>query len=275
MKLKDLKKEVCSLCFITPEEASVGFVNAVRRALSIIFCELKVTGKKTLSVVNKSICKSQTNIPHVGKKNLTLPLAGRAYSVKLSGKGCFTVRDGPIVKTQNFDTDEACFKGFIQFGGEIEFSGDYAYTVLSFVTFSDIVSDRIEDIPDDGERCIDMSKYPDFFAFVSPPTDSAKNDIRGVMTDGAKIILPPGYSGRVHVHYRKRPLPLVDDDEQIINIPDAYLPLLAPLTAALLLVDDDKELSDCYMELYGRMAEGMKASASPKEEICVRTNGWA
>ncbi len=273
MKLKDLKKEVCSLCFITPEEVGVDFINAVRRALSIIFCELKITGKKTLTIANQIVCKSEEGISHTGKKDLTLPLAGRAYSVKLSGKGSFTVHDGPIVRTEEFDADEICFKGFLKYGGEIEFNGDYAYTIMSLITFSDIASDRLEDIPDDDIFTIDMSKYPDFFSFCAPPSDVMKNDIRGAITDGSKIILPKGYSGKVNIHYRKRPLPLIDDDEEYINLPEGYLPLLGPLTAAMLLVDDDKNLSDCYMELYSRMAEGMKTTVAESSQ--VRTNGWA
>lgn len=258
---------------MTPEEVGVGFINAVRRALSIIFCELKITGKKTLAIAAKSICKSEECISHIGKKDLTLPLEGRAYSVKLSGKGSFTVRDGPTVKTESFDADEVVFKGFIKYGGEVEFSGDYAYTVLSFTTFSDITSDRLEDIPDDAVHCIDMSKCPDFFSFSAPPTDMMKNEIKGAVTDGTKIILPDDYSGKVNVYYRKRPLSIIDDDEQYIYLPEGYLPLLAPLTSSMLLVDDDKKLSDCYMELYGRMAEGMKSNNAESKR--VKTNGWA
>ena len=273
MKLKDLKNEVCSLCFMRPEEVGVGFINAVRRALSIIFCELKITGKKSMTISKNRICKSEENISHIGKSDLTLPLVGRAYSVKLSGKGSFTVYDGPILKTESFDADEICFKGFIKYGGEIKFKGDYSYTVLSLTTFSDISSDRLEDIPDDSAYIVDMNRYPDFFSFSAPPTDIMKNEIKGIVTDGTKIIFPVDFSGKATVYYRKRPLPLIDDDEEYINLPDGYLTLLAPLTSAMILVDDDKNLSDCYMELYSRMAKSMKPTLS--EATQVRTNGWA
>ncbi len=273
MKLKDLKKEVCALSFITPENANVGFITSVRRALSIIFSDLRISGKKTLTVPKKSICKSEKNILHKGNESLTLPLAGRAYSIKLSGKGWFIIHDGAISRRESFDDDDVSFRGFLTSGGTVEFCGEYAYTVVSLLCFSDISSDRLTDIPLDDENFIDMSGHPDFFAFSGPPSDGSGKGIRGAVLDGAKILLPNDFCGRVTVHYRKRPKNILDDGDETVDLPHGYLPLLAPLCASFLLADDDRELSECYMALYKSMADGMKTSSANAEY--VKTNGWA
>ena len=275
MKLRELKKEVYSLSFIPEEEEGVRFISAVRRALSIIFCELKVTGRRTV-LIGKDIFHSITGLHHIGGKTVTLPLAGRAYALRLSGKGSFTVHDGAVEITKSFDSDDITFKGFLEQGGTVEFGGPYSYTIHSLVIYSEIPSDRIDDIPEpEDSPVIDMSDYPDFFSFSTPPTDASGNDIRGAFTDGTKLVLPKGFSGKVNIFYRKRPIHLSDNDEQLVDIPDAYLPLLAPLSAALMLLDDDKDLSECYMELYSRMAEDIKKNATSANTKYVRTNGWA
>lgn len=275
MKLREIKKEVYSLAFIPAEQDDIRFINAVRRALSIIFCELRVTGKKTLLIAKDNI-RSTTGLRHIGGETVALPLAGRAYAIRLSGKGCFTIYDGPMVLSKEFDDNDVSFKGFLRYGGKIEFSGEYGYTVLNLITYPDILSDRIEDIPEPCDSPeINMSNYPDFFSFCAPPTDSRGNEIRGAVTDGAKLILPVGYSGKVNIFYRKRALPLPDDGDHIVDIPDVYLPLLAPLSASLMLIDDDRDLADCYMELYSRMAEDMKKAQNTENVKYVRTNGWA
>ena len=275
MTLRELKNEVNSLSFISPEEQGGLFFSSVKRALSLLFCQLKLTKCLEYSIEPLPIVSCYTNLIHNGKETKTLPLSGRAYSIRLSGKGRVSIVDGEITKTKEFNSEDIILKGFIEKGGKVSFEGDFSYKIISFITFSDVRSDRIEDIyAGDEDYTIDMKDKKDFFSFVSA-TDEKGLPIRNSSTVGTKLILPKGYRGKVLITYRVRPTDPDGCDETVIDIPKRFEPLLAPLVAAFTLADDNPELSERYMMIYDNLLGCMNDTKEDLTPIWVRTNGWA
>lgn len=275
MTLRELKNEVNSLSFIAPEEQGGLFISSVKRGLSTIFCQLKLTKRLEYSIEPLPIVSCYTNLIHNGKETKTLPLSGRAYSIRLSGKGRVLIVDGEITKTKEFNSEDIILKGFIEQGGKVSFEGDFSYKIVSFITFSDVRSYRTEDIyAGDEDYAIDMKDKKDFFSFVSA-TDENGLTVRNSSTLGTKLILPKGYRGKVLITYRARPIEPEDCDESVIDIPKRFEPLLAPLVAAYTLADDNPELSERYMMIYDNLLGCMNDAKEDLTPIWVRTNGWA
>ncbi len=275
MTLRELKNEVHSLSFISPGEQGGLFFSSVKRALSIIFCQLKITNCQEFSVEPLPIVSHYENLIHNGKEIKTLPLAGRAYSLRLSGKGRVVIVDGMITQSKNFDSEDITIRGFIENGGQIRFEGDFSYRIVDFATFSDVRSDKIEDIFSAENDCVvDMNYKKDFFSFVSA-NDENNLPIKGCYTCGTKLHLPKGFKGKVLVTYRRCPKELFEDDESIIDIPEQYKSLLALLVAAFTLTDDNPELSEKYMSIYDKAVGDMKEAKGTLDSVWVRTNGWA
>ena len=275
MTLRELKNEVNSLSFISPEEQGGLFFSSVKRALSMLFCQLKITKCLEYSIEPLPVVSSYTNLVHNGKETKTLPLSGRAYSIRLSGKGRIVIIDGGIIQTKEFNSDDILFRGFIEKGGTVRFEGDFSYKIVSFITFNDVKSERTEDIYSENEDyIIDMQEKNDFFSFLSV-TDEKGLPIKNYSTSGTRLFLPKGYRGKVLITYRVRPIDLADCDESIIDIPKRFEPLLAPLVAAFTLADDNPELSEKYMMIYDNLLGCMNDTKEDLAPIWVRTNGWA
>ena len=213
-------------------------------------------------------------IVHYSGEKKSLPLVGRAYSLSVSGKGHFIVRDGYDCIRYDFDTDSSLFRGFINTGGEISFEGDYAYTVVDLVCYTDIMSNREEDIPDGGEQRYISLADKGIIKVITPPVDR-----HGVSIDGARIVgdglcLPSDFYGAVcfeAIRLSKE----CGSDEDKVDIPDRYFSLLPPLVAALLFSDDDEELAAKCEKMYENLKKELNLIEQPHASISVQTNGWA
>lgn len=276
MTVRELKNEVYSLARLPIGEADGLFMSSLRRALLRIYAELKISDTKRLYITP---CHQLSKIPqliHYKGETKTLPLTGRAYSLKVSGKGYFTVRDGLDVLRYDFDSEEIRFCGFIKNGGEISFCGDYAYTVYDFVTYSSSFSDREEDIPDGSPyRTIDINLGGDFLMPLSYPTDRRGVAIKGMSIWGTKLTFAADFSGEVYLKYVKMPKKCTDSDEDIIDLPPNCSALLAPLVASLILIDDDYELSEKYERIYQTSKNELGGLYTSHSAEYVMTEGWA
>ena len=275
MTLRELKNEVYSLSFIPTEETGTRFIYAVKRALAMIYSELRLTAQKKILIHHIRPTARFSSIVHKANESTTLPLAGRAYYLELSGKGYFIVRDGAISTRYDFDSDRAVFRGFIEKGGEIEFLGEFSYTVVKLVTFSELVSDRREDIPDGDAPRINLAEFDDFCALAELPKDSRGNEIKLSAIDGSLITLDEDFVGEVNISYIRRPRGVFEDDNSPIDLPGQYIPLLAPLVAFFILLDDDTSLAEGYKKIYEQMLVSFKQGLSKKKSEYVKTNGWA
>ncbi len=273
MTLRDLKNEVYSLCFISPDENEGLFLSSARRALFMIFSRLGLVAEKRIFKKTLPVLSRYKGLTHQGYETKTLPLAGRAYSMKLAGRGSVIIRDGALVTRKDFNGEEVVFRDFIKYGGEISLVGDYRFTLVEFICYADSFSNDPKDIPECGGWVVDMSRSPDFSSFVSVCEEGGA-EIEGWRTEGARLILPEGCPECIRVTYRKRPLQ-VSSDEDEIDIPCRLSALVSPLCSALMLCDDNPELSEKYMKLYESMVSEISLSQKNADQKRVRTNGWA
>lgn len=275
MTLRELKNEVYSLSFIPTEETGTRFIYAVRRALAMIYSELRLTSVKKVLIPDIRPISNFSGILHKGNESASLPLAGRAYYLRLSGKGHFIVRNGVLRTRYDFDSDCAVFRGFIKNEGKIEFLGEFCYTVERLLTFSELISDRLEDIPDGEAPRINLDEFKDFSALAETPKDSEGNEIPLLRHDGNTVTLPEGFVGEVTIRYIRRPYDVFDDDGLVIDLAGQYLSLLAPLVTFFILLDDDASLAESYKEIYEQMLLSVKQNLAKKSAEFVKTNGWA
>lgn len=274
MTLKELKGEVYSLARLPISQHDPLFSRALRLALTRLRTELMITEEKRIYVRPRRPTVSIPAFIHRSGEEKTLPLSGRAYSLLVSGKGHFTVKDGGDSLRYDFDSDGERFCGFIKKGGEICFGGNFTYTVLDYVCFEDITSDRTSDIPDGECRIgIDLASEG-ILRVVSVPTDEYGRPIDGIGAVGDRLILPPRFSGTVRLEIIRIPRECVSD-EDTVDLPTGYTPLLAPLVASLLFIDDDPELSEKCGKIYENMRKELNPSTKPSSPAKVQTNGWA
>ncbi len=278
MTLRDLSSEVSALGFDGAIAMDGLFLTSLNRALRQIFGEYSVTGRITLSAVRS---KPSTRIPrlwHGMGESLSLPLKGRAYSFFTSGTGAFTLRDGSNTVHKSFTGTRVRFSGFLSEGGAITFTGELGYLVTDIVTFDEIFSQNVSDIPDGrGQTCIQIrDKVGDFLSFISPPTDSNGKELSNVRMEDGAIHIKNGYEGELDLVYRRLPRPiLTENPDQTIDIPPEYEVLLGPLVASYVYLDSDPEKAELYGKLYRSITE--REASLHKELRTSRyvTNGWA
>jgi hypothetical protein len=274
MTVKELKSEVYSLAGLPEAETDTLFTSTLRLALDKIRTELIITDEIRIYITP---CRRSVSIPkfiHHSGENKSLPITGRAYSLGVSGKGYFTVKDGFNVLRYDFDTEYTRFRGFIKEGGEICFAGDYAYTVFDFVCFSDIPSNREEDIPDGvSERRIDLTKKG-IIRPVTQPTDGCGEPIEGAHFLGDTLILPEYFEGTLRFEAVRLSRECSFDDDEV-DIPYGYYALLPPLVASLLFIDDDRELAEKYEKVYENLKKELNSLSPTCSVTRVQTNGWA
>lgn len=274
MTVKELRYDVYALAGLPESEENARFTSALGAALDKMRTELLITDEIGIYLTS---CRPTVSIPmliHRSGESKSLPISGRAYSMGVSGKGYFTVRDGYRTLRYDFDTDYTRFRGFIKDGGEICFAGDYTYTVFDLLCFSDIPSDREEDIPDSvSERRIDLLKRG-VLRPVTQPTDGSGEPIEGARILGDTLILPASFEGAVRLEAIRRSKPPSSDTDEV-DIPSKYTFMLPPLVAALLFIDEDEALAEKCGKIYEDLKKELNSLPTPRTVVKVQTNGWA
>lgn len=274
MTVRELKHKVYSLAHLPVSDTDLLFGMALKLALDKIRTELLISEEIKIYIPP---CRPSVKYPaliHYSGEKKSLPLTGRAYSLSVSGKGHFTVRDGYDCIRYDFDTEMSRFRGFINTGGEICFEGDYTYTVLDFACYSDIMSNREEDIPDGSEQRYINLADKGVLKLLTHPTDCFGKNIDGARIVGTMLCLPSDFYGAVcfeAIRLSKE----CGSDEDKVDIPDRYFSLLPPLVAALLFSDDDEELAAKCEKMYENLKKELNLIEQPHASISVQTNGWA
>ncbi len=275
MKLKDLKCLIFKLTHITDREAEALFTAALKTSLLTLYNDLLPTRRRSifLNPVKRLLYQQRTVVSRGEAK--TLPLLGRAYSMRLSGSGRLTFIKGSERRLFTFDTKDLLIRDFIDGEGEIELSTDKIFTVYDFSLFELTDSESAEDIPYGRSlRTVDLSGIPDLLEFALPPEDGEGNTIIGSYFEDKRLFLPVGYSGEVRLIYLRKPeIPRFDDEE--LNIPEILEPPLILLLSSRMLTELDPELSLRYESLYKETASALRRKSPSYKEEFVVTDGWA
>ena len=278
MTLKELHSEICALGFDNHLPLDQRLLSSVCRSLEIIYSSKKIT-ESTKFFVRSCLPKTKLNeMHHNGGGVETLPLSGKAYSMRLYGEGAILIGNSKKEIIHEFNCNGDYFKGFIDGDESISFYGGLSYTVCNLVTFDEIYSPDPEDIPDGDERTvIDLRKLlPDFLAFDSMPTGSDCELVTDVMLYDGKISFDAKFSGEVSLVYRKRALtPSLDTPDARIDIPDEYAHLLPFMAAFFILLDDEPEKAAIYREMFQEAITKTERVKTEMNTSCyLDTNGW-
>ena len=275
MTLKDLQNDVYALGYERPLEESELFISSLNRALRIIYAEQKY--KKTVKIHPRSP-KIRSYFPLIkcNSDTVTLPLAGRAYSMRVCGKGSYKIAYGAFEDTQSFDGEDILIRGFIDGEGVLTLFGKYSFRVYELTVYDEIFSDLISDIPDgSGKIKIDFSRYADFLSFAEPPRDSLGALVSDVHFEGSLLVCDKELFD-VSVTYNIAPRTLsFDSAERELDIPRDIEASLSLLCASFLWRDDEPELSEHYFSLYRELTEAAKAPVSSRSEGYKTVDGWA
>ncbi len=279
MTLKELHGEICALGFDDFLELDARFLSSAKRALQGIYNAVNVRAKTKFFVKNSLPQSKISELYHTGGGTEVLPLGGAAYSMRLYGKGSFTLSSGSSSVRKSFDCNGDVFHGFIDGSASISFSGDLSYMVCDLVTFDEVFSNDVASIPDgSGYTVVDMNEIvADFLCFDSMPRDNDGRVIEYAALHDGRITFAPEFVGEAEISYRKRPiLPSLDAKDSEIDLPTEYELLLPLLTASYLLLDDDADKATHYKEIYeSELAEIKKLQRSLSIEEYVIADGWA
>ncbi len=257
MTLNELKKEVLALGFETEFESESVFENALRRALCTIYTE---RAHCKTAVIRQSEIKPIFYIDKIYHKNEPKIFAAnaKAYSFITDGNGIYILKDADGKKTFSFNGRGKLHRGFIIGCGEIQFLGNYSYTVHNLSLYDEILSSDVSDIPFYGEnREYKMSDIaPDFLAFSGYAFDLNGKPIKNAVLKDGTVFLPSDFSGTAYITYKTAPRLEGLSGDTVIPISEECVHLLPLLISAYAWLDDDTEKSSYYMSLY---REGMAA----------------
>ena len=278
MNLKDLHNEVCALGFDDYIECDGALATAANCALRMIFAERGVLCDTTFYVKSAAPATRVPHLCHKSGEELTLPLSGRAYSLRVVGRGELLITDGADRRLITFDTDGELIRGFLNKGGSISLRGDYAYSVFDLCTYSDAFSNTTESIPDGSGRriCYLPLLVEDYGSVTGAVRNGADSPIPDACIIGDTITLPEEYEGAVRLTYCRTPRRIdAEHPEERIDIPSELEPLLPMATAAFICLEGDAEKSEYYTALYRRMLAAVNTRNKVYAPHEYRTNGWA
>lgn len=276
MTLKELQKEVAALSFSQNIECDKIFLSAVNRALLVIFKELGLKGVARLVATLPEVLSFTPLVRHSAGSSVTLPLVGRAYSMRLYGTGSFVLRDGHESHTESFCANGELFHGVLKSGGSITFLGDEHFLVGSLAVYETPPVSGFEELPG-GIRRYSLDSVGDFIAPAGPVLDSLGRKIEGAEVKGNAITLSSDYEGEMTLEYLRAPHTLRGDpSERMPELPrgaDAALPLL---TAYYLLLEEDPELAEGHLAAYRDCIGTLKSPlySEPYEEYKI-FDRWA
>ena len=274
MTLKDLQSDVYALGYEKPLEKSDAFISAANQAMRVIYAEQKYQKNAKIRVRRTEEASRIPSIKYTGE-TMTLPLVGRAYSLRALGCGRLVINDGECEREECFDSDEVLIRGFLKGSGTLTLLGDYSYEICDVVTYGELYSDRYEDSPDgSGVICFDFSKKPDFLSFADVARDGMGAEIKDARIEGSCLYVNQSKTRDVYVKYYRAPSKInLDTPTAMIDIPRSDEASLVFLCASLLWRDDEPELADHYLESYKELksaSRGFGHSVSTKYVSCDR-----
>ena len=224
-------------------------------------------------------------IAYDGSSPLVIPTSGKAYSMRVMGRGNYTISDGTMVNVYSFDTgrETRLIQGFISDGGYIKFWGGFSFTVFNFAIYDDLLSPEIEDIPDGSEKTIyDMRRLcSDFLAFSSVPTDAEGKAIENCRICDGKLETDSDYIGEINIKYRRLPARIMgiekteENDGETIDISDELLPLLIYLIWYNHWLGSDEGRAKHYKTKFDNLLSLYNDNIMTYDKRYIDVNGWA
>ena len=279
MTLTELKHEVTLLGFDAEADVEAHIIAAANRALRHLYSQRSFTKTVRLFARGAFVSYYRKEI-HCGTQQVIIcPAIGQAFSMRLCGSGTYTITDGTVVRSQQFESgaESVLVRGFLTKGGTIKFWGGYSFTVYDYTIYEDIFSPHIKDIPMGGTTVtFDLREmYGDFMAFISPAKDPSGNPIPGcVLTDG-RIEITAGYRGEIVLTYRRLPETVTAETENI-DLPEEYTHLFPLLVASYVWLDTDENKALYYKLRYDEMIGLIKTENYQYIDNSYKNeNGWA
>ena len=279
MTVKELSETVKHLIGVYDYFDTDSFISSANTALGTIYSETSFIGRGAVYLSSPKILHHVPYMRHIGSSIEKITLQGKAYSMRLFGKGVVNIIDGGAMQSHSFDGWGVCIKGTVSYGGEIRFTGMNAYTVQDITLFSEYEGTGIDDIPVLGERRkVKIESYiPDFSRALSYPADESGAPIEDVTIENGYIICPKSFSGEVFFSYKKRPPKLRAD------VPDFEIPISAEaesalglLTAAYLVGESESEAAEFFLREYKRNISRISSENLPSlSGAYFDTTGWA
>lgn len=255
------------------------------RALNDVYYHLPVTRNVQFYARPYKPITYHKEIHYNGKGPLTFYTQGKSYSMKVMGKGNYSILDGGIQNAYEFDTgrETKLIRGFISKGGFIRFWGGFSYTVFDFSIYDDIASAQIEDIPDGASRAIyDLRKIcGDFLSFSSAPTDRYGRAIENCTLRDGRLEMDSDYSGEINLTYNRLPAQILgvtmeeDLREETIDITEEYVPLFIYLIWYHHWCNTDETKAALYKKKFEDLLDLIKERQRVFNSSYVDVNGWA
>lgn len=280
MTLTELQNEVIALGFDGEIGSENIFITAVNRALRDIYLQRNILRTVTIYAAGRTPSYYRKEINVKGGGGITLPLNGKAYSMRLCGMGNYRVLDGEDEELYQFDTgyESRLVQGFVTFGGSIRFYGTVSFSIYDFSVYDEIYSIRAKDVPDGSAiKSFDLrSLYSDFLSFVGPATDASGNIIESCKLIDGHVEIPSSFKGELRISYRRLPETVTAGYEEDIDIPREYDKLLPLLVSFYVWLDVDASKANRYMDQYKELLEVMTRGSYDKIDFnYINTNGWA
>ena len=258
MTVQTLFDDVLALGFDDTAEMSYGFLYAARRAQRTVALEWGRESRARILAVGTDAISSIPLLKHAPGEVLTVKASGAtAYSMKLSGSGSYSVKDGKEEKKSDFSSRFLTRRGFIGKDGALVFSGDGSFTAFDIAFFRIPESEGAEAIPiyySETDYCL-PDLIDDFLAPTSIPTSSDGTAIDGARICADTLTLPSEFTGEVNIFYKRMPREISLNPTQAVDIPRIAEHLLPILTAAYLWLEDSPDKAQYYMQIYREATE--------------------
>ena len=205
---------------------------------------------------------SRRNIHHAPGEELTVPVVGKAISMRVSGPFAkIYIATGPSNFSYSIDGYSYVIKELTPSNmAVISLCGDTDYTVYDLCVFDRVFSPRRDEIPDgtDLTSYNILKNHQNFISFAGLPTDAAGNIIEGAMVEGETVSVPADFCGEVYFKYRRRPIAFktLDEDSQI-DLPSNCAELLTLASLAYLYLNIDEDRAQVYDESYRQMMSSL------------------
>jgi len=278
MTLTELHNEVRALGFDNYLECDARLVAAASCALRTLFSEMEVRCERRVLIHSTAPISRIPLIKHRGGESLTLPIAGKAFSLWAKGRGELVVTDGSGTRSIRFNTEGQILKGLMEGAGSLTLAGEYYYTVHDLSVYGELYGEGEEAIPNGGGiRVIEGTEIAeDFGGFCDEVKDRLGYPIPCARLREGRIVLPADYEGEIVVSYLRTPEAIdIDQPQRDIDLPAELCALLPLATAAILCLDGDEDKSEFYYRLYQRLADTVKAQRRATVTREYFTNGWA
>lgn len=284
MRLSELSQEVALLGFNATVEEGDLLLNSVNRALRELYNSRTIINKVVLAASGTKPIFYVKEIHRPGGNIITLPVDGKAFSMRVHGVMTYMTTDGGVnnARTVISPNEATLVRGFFTKGGYISLWADLSFTVYDFCVFKEIFSGEVKDIPHYGPTVtFDLRDiYGDFMSFISPAKDRNGRVIKNCVLYDGKVEVDSDYRGEINLSYRRLPTKIdklhSENEDPIIDIPEEYTHIFPLLVASYVWLEADEPKAKYYKKLYDESLEQID-SCGYDEIDCryVDTNGWA